>query len=163
MALLSRSRRFLRQLGWVERLFAAAVLLHIALRWAAPAGALAALSQLLATVFGLAAALRLARRGLRKAIWSLRNRLVVAYIFIAVVPVALILVLAAIGAYLLYGQIAVYLVSSELERRAAALDSPVIGLLATEPRDRSARLRWMAPYFEQRYPGLQVLVRGGGG
>jgi sigma-B regulation protein RsbU (phosphoserine phosphatase) len=163
MALLSRFRLFLSRLGWVERLFAAALVLHVSLRWAAPASALAALSQLVATVFGLAAALRLARRGLRKAIWSLRNRLIVAYVFIAVVPVALILVLAAIGAYLLYGQIAVYLVSTELERRAVALDSPVTGLLATEPRDRSARLRWMAPYFEQRYPGLQLLVRGDGG
>jgi hypothetical protein len=37
---------------------------------------------------------RLARRGLRKAIWRLRNRLIAAYIFIAVVPVVLILLLA---------------------------------------------------------------------
>ena len=34
---------------------------------------------------------RLARRGMRKAIWRLRNRLIAAYLFIAVVPIVLIL------------------------------------------------------------------------
>ncbi|MCS6953126.1 MAG: SpoIIE family protein phosphatase [Bryobacteraceae bacterium] len=136
--------------------------LHLALRWAAPGSPWAALSLLAATFLGLAAALRLARRGIRIAIWRLRNRLIVAYLFIAVVPIVLIVLLAATGAYLLYGQIAVYLVSTELERRVSALDVPVMGLLTTDPRHRAEGLRWMAPYFEQRLPGLQLLVRDKG-
>jgi phosphoserine phosphatase RsbU/P len=55
----------------------------------------ACLSILLAVIV----VIRLARRGLRKAIWRLRNRLIAAYIFIAVVPVVLILLLAAIATY----------------------------------------------------------------
>lgn len=157
-----RAVAFLRSMGWIEKAFAGALALHIALRWAAPGSGWTAVSLLAATFFGLAAALRVARRAIRTAIWRLRNRLIVAYLFIAVVPVALILLLAAIGAYLLYGQIAVYLVSTELERRVGVLDVPVMGLLTTEPRDRTERLRWMAPYFEQRLPGLQLLVRGDG-
>jgi sigma-B regulation protein RsbU (phosphoserine phosphatase) len=35
-------------------------------------------------------------------LWSLRNRLVIAYLFIAVVPVLLLLTMAGLGAYLLY-------------------------------------------------------------
>lgn len=43
------------------------------------------------TVAALAAGLRLARRGVRAAVWRLRNRLVAAYLFIAVVPPILLL------------------------------------------------------------------------
>ena len=48
---------------------------------------------LLLTIFGIAAAYQLARRIARRAIWRLRNRLIVAYLFIAVVPIVLILAL----------------------------------------------------------------------
>jgi len=41
----------------------------------------------LSFLLGVVVAFRLVRRGLRKAIWRLRNRLIAAYIFIAVVPV----------------------------------------------------------------------------
>ena len=58
-----------------------------------------------------------ARIGLRKLIWRLRNRLIVAYVFIAVVPILLMLTLVGLGAYMLAGQVAVYLVRSELDRR----------------------------------------------
>ena len=55
--------------------------------------------------------------------WRLRNRLIVTYIFIAMVPIVLIATLAALGGYLLVNGLAVYLVTSELDRRIDSLDA----------------------------------------
>jgi len=48
-------------------------------------------------------------------LWSLRNRLITAYIFIAVVPVLLLLAMAGLAAYLLYWQLGAYVIHSEME------------------------------------------------
>jgi sigma-B regulation protein RsbU (phosphoserine phosphatase) len=53
----------------------------------------------------------------RRLLWRLRNRLIVAYLLIAVVPVLLLVTIAALSAYLLYWQFGAYLVYSDLQRR----------------------------------------------
>src|SRR6266853_2116283 len=63
-------------------------------------------------------------------LWSLRNRLVTAYIFIAVVPVLLLLTMAGLGAYLLYWQLGSYVLYTEMEDRIERL-SEVAGTMAT--------------------------------
>ncbi len=50
-------------------------------------------------------------------LWSLRNRLIVAYIFIAVVPVVLLLTMAGIAAYLLYIQLGAHVLRDGLADR----------------------------------------------
>jgi sigma-B regulation protein RsbU (phosphoserine phosphatase) len=50
-------------------------------------------------------------------LWSLRNRLVTAYVFIAVVPVLLLLSMAGLAAYLLYWQLGSYVIYTEMEER----------------------------------------------
>lgn len=52
----------------------------------------------------------------RRLLWRLRNRLLIAYVFIAIIPILLILSMATVAGYLLYGQLATYLTVSELER-----------------------------------------------
>ncbi|HUX66181.1 MAG TPA: PP2C family protein-serine/threonine phosphatase [Terriglobales bacterium] len=47
-------------------------------------------------------------------LWLLRNRLILAYVFMGVVPVLLIAGMLAIGTYMFYGQYAAYLLVSEL-------------------------------------------------
>ena len=47
-------------------------------------------------------------------LWSLRNRLILAYLFIAFVPILLILILASIGAQILYSQLAAYLLYHDI-------------------------------------------------
>ena len=59
---------------------------------------------------------RLLRRGSKMMIWRLRNRLIAAYVFIAVVPVLLLFLAAEIGAWVLSEQVAIYLISSEFDR-----------------------------------------------
>ena len=85
----------------------------------------------------------------------------VTYIFIAVVPIVLILLLFTIGTYIVTGQVAVYLVTSELARRSAGLLPPALGLLYSAPQDVQDRIRWLAPFYAQRYPGLELVVRNG--
>jgi sigma-B regulation protein RsbU (phosphoserine phosphatase) len=59
-------------------------------------------------------------------LWSLRNRLVAAYVFIAVVPVLLLLAMAGLAAYLLYWQLGSYVIYTEMEEREERL-----GVVAT--------------------------------
>lgn len=59
-------------------------------------------------------------------LWSLRNRLVAAYVFIAVVPVLLLLAMAGLAAYLLYWQLGAYVMHTEMEEREER-----VGVVAT--------------------------------
>jgi sigma-B regulation protein RsbU (phosphoserine phosphatase) len=63
-------------------------------------------------------------------LWRLRNRLIAAYIFIAVVPVLLLLTMAGLAAYLLYWQLGSYVIYSEMEERVERLGA-VNGAMAT--------------------------------
>jgi sigma-B regulation protein RsbU (phosphoserine phosphatase) len=63
-------------------------------------------------------------------LWSLRNRLVIAYIFIAVVPVLLLLTMAGLGAYLLYWQLGSYVLYTDMQERLERL-SEVAATMAT--------------------------------
>jgi sigma-B regulation protein RsbU (phosphoserine phosphatase) len=89
----------------------------------------------LLVVTGLAVVYRLARRVARKAIWRLRNRLIVAYLFIAVVPIVLILALVIFTGQSIIGQMAVYLVQTELSRRESYLQAEVRSLIRVPPQD----------------------------
>jgi sigma-B regulation protein RsbU (phosphoserine phosphatase) len=161
MAILQRVRSLYRSTGLAERLFLLLLALYGLLRWRGPGSSAMLLVQVGLTLTGLIIALKFSRSGLRQAIWRLRNRLVVTYVFIAVIPIVLIILLVAFGAYIVTGQVAVYLVTSELERRSAALMAPAQGLLNTAPQDVQDRIRWLAPFFAERYPGLELVVRNG--
>ena len=56
-----------------------------------------------------------------KLLWSLRNRLIVAYLFIAVVPVVLLLTMASLGLYLIYMQFGAHILRDDVQERIAAL------------------------------------------
>src|SRR5260370_3531548 len=90
--------------------------LDVALAYLAPGSGFRLLVALALYVTGLLFALQLIRRNIRRLIWRLRNRLIVAYLFIAFVPIVLIAILVAIGAWIMTGQTAVYLVSPEPDR-----------------------------------------------
>lgn len=54
-------------------------------------------------------------------LWSLRNRLIVAYLFIAVVPILLIATLVALAGQILYSRLGAYLFYEDMHRRIAML------------------------------------------
>src|SRR5262245_7855724 len=93
-------------------------------------GAIAGFAKLVAYAAGAWLLLRLARTllitiGLPWAqehiLWRLRNRLLVAYGFIALVPIVLIVTLAALMLYGILGQVALHHITSVLERRTAQI------------------------------------------
>src|SRR5271157_1145727 len=55
-------------------------------------------------------------------LWSLRNRLIVAYVFMALVPVILISTLAILGAQILYSQLGAYLIYEDVQHRVQMLN-----------------------------------------
>ncbi len=135
------------------------LLLFFAAGLFAPLGGLRLLAEFGVFVTGLWLAIRLLRKGM----WRLRNRLYVTYVFIAVVPIVLVAALAWIGGYILINQLAVYLVTSELDRRIASLDSAAESIVRSSPADRPILMRRMTElFYSEHYPGLQVLVREGG-
>ncbi|MHB8501765.1 MAG: PP2C family protein-serine/threonine phosphatase [Candidatus Acidiferrales bacterium] len=75
-------------------------------------------SSVLATVYVL---VRLAGWWRTRLLWSLRNRLIVAYLFIAVVPILLILTLVILAGQILYSQLGAYLLYSDIQRRVATM------------------------------------------
>lgn len=112
-------------------------------------------------VAGAWAGIRLTVKGIRHVIWRLRNRLYVTYIFIAFVPIILILILAQLGASFLSQQIGVYLVNSELERQLSAIDGPAKGILRAPVEVRAEAIRRTGFILRERFPGIEILVRDG--
>ena len=67
-------------------------------------------------------------------LWRLRNRLIVTYVFIGVIPVFLLVAISIITLYLLAGQFASFVVTSEIEshlRSAAASSRTIAHLIET--------------------------------
>ena len=59
----------------------------------------------------------------RKILWGLRNRLIVTYIFIAVIPAVLLVVMALITIYLFAGQFASFVVTSEINSQLRSMQA----------------------------------------
>ena len=87
----------------MDKTFSVALVLYLILLVAWPDSGFEALAAFATYVLGAWIALRLLRIGLRKLTWRLRNRLIVAYLFIAVLPILLVLTLVALGGYMLAG------------------------------------------------------------
>jgi len=90
-------------------------------------GAVAAIVGLQGKLYGLAKFLaaccavyllfRLISWGRTRLLWSLRNRLIVAYVFIAVVPILLILILVILAGRIVYSQLGAYLLYEDIHDR----------------------------------------------
>jgi sigma-B regulation protein RsbU (phosphoserine phosphatase) len=154
------ARRTWSRIGNLEKLFLALILLYGLLYVFNVATGLRFFLALAAFVLGLAALIKLARRSLRQTIWRLRNRLIAAYLLIAVVPVVLILALVGIAAWAVIGQMAVYLVDNELSRRVAFLAGPAEGLVHIPGANREVFAARFAPLIQGRFPRFEILISG---
>ncbi len=103
-------------------------------------------------------------------LWRLRRRLIVTYIFIAVVPLALIAVLLVRGASIINGQFAAYLVNLRLRNHAdelRQLNRVVIHEIhQAAPADPAKLLDGLQAFFSSElaqhtvsYPGLEITLR----
>lgn len=110
--------------------------------------------------------------GLTKAqmLWPVRRRLVVTYLFIAVVPILLIVILAGLGGYILNGQFAAFLVNQKIHDQLEELAqlNRVVAHDAYQSEDPSAEalinhieslfVAQLGAHAEQ-YPSLEITVR----
>ena len=147
-----------KRLGKLDKAFLILLLFYIVLLLAVPASGFVSFLQFILFVLGAWVVIRLTRVGLRKAIWRLRNRILVTYVLIAVVPILLILTLAGLGTYMLAGQVAVYLARSELDRRVASMQAVVDSLLHTNPVIRVESLRRTGEIYSERFPNLFLMI-----
>jgi len=72
-----------------------------------------------------------------KVLWRLRNRLIVTYIFIAVVPVILLLTMVGVASYLLYLELGAHLLHDDLQERIdliSAEGDAIAGAIGQEMR-----------------------------
>src|SRR5258708_3989697 len=98
-------------------------------------------------------------------LWSLRNRLIVAYLFIAVVPFLSIVTLAVLAGRILYSQLGAYLLHEDLQQRIAMIadiSEHIAAAHATLPKeiteDESERVLSAQSHsvHDRELPGLNI-------
>ncbi len=106
----------------------------------------------------------LSRWGYRPLLWRLRNRLIVTYLFIGVMPILLLLLIGGLASYLFAGQFATYVAISDLHSELLHLQAANDALAAQLfPLETSGRLteqvaREFTRASDERFPGRTVTV-----
>jgi phosphoserine phosphatase RsbU/P len=159
------SRRFgllLRRLSPLDRIALAVLALYVLLR-AAPVIGYRLPFATFAAFLAFLAVIYLAIRSLpwirSRLLWSLRNRLVVAYVFIAVVPVVLLLGMAAAASYLLYLQLGAHLLRDHINEQSARIRADA-DALSDELQIEAARGVPVDPALLS-HPRIAALIRAG--
>ena len=120
--------------------------LLIALRWITGPKNLGGWAALATIVFAFCGVWLISRWALRHLMWRLRNRLIVTYIFIGVIPIVLLLMMAGVGSYLFAGQFATYIVISNLQSALQRLEAVNDALGAQlNALERSGKLNEQSP------------------
>jgi phosphoserine phosphatase RsbU/P len=115
-------------------------------------------------VFLFFAVLMTARVGYRPLMWRLRNRLIVTYLFIGVMPILLLLLMVGIGGYLFAGQFATYVAISDLNSELLHLQAANDALTAQIfPMERTGKLSQsiageLTRASDERFPRRTVTV-----
>jgi sigma-B regulation protein RsbU (phosphoserine phosphatase) len=87
----------------------------------------------------------------RRVLWRVRNRLIVTYVFIGVIPAVLLMAMAIITLYGLAGQFAVFVVTSEIDSRLRSLEAAN----AAVSNELAARLEHGSPPVAESLSGLR--------
>ncbi len=148
------------RLGRIEKVFLVLMAIWALLYFTGLAQKFQTLTAMAAIVMGVVAIIKIGRMAMRNLIWRLRNRLIVAYLFIAVVPIVLILALMLVTSYALIGQMAVYLVNRELENRMRTLSFPAETLTRVPAQDAQTALNRALPMLRHGFPEFAMLATG---
>ena len=144
----ARMTRFFLQ-RWSGRILLAALVLYAADQAGAPLPCgmdVLARGVLFAYVFwGL---VRLGRYLVRRLLWRIRTKLLVSYLFIAVVPVVLLQVLFGLAAVLFSGLVASHIVTTEVDRRAVLLRTAAEAALADMGADDTGARASLARHLD---------------
>src|ERR1022692_3143233 len=149
-----------RRIGGIEKAFLIFVVIYGFLYFTRLSSLAQSTAVLAIFISGLLSLFRLARRGMRKAIWRLRNRLIAAYLFIAVVPIVLILAMVGLATWVVIGQMAVYLVNKELEHRETTLSRQADGFAAIPMGVPETALGRFERNTRNSFPTVELLITG---
>jgi sigma-B regulation protein RsbU (phosphoserine phosphatase) len=128
-------------------------------------GLLMALATCVLVLFGLVGLPRLSRWVVRRLMWRIRTKMLVSYLFIAVVPLVLLTIFFLLVGFLGLSLTASYVVSSQMERAAQDLrnlaQATMTDLRLDDPRLRQTLEDRLSP-ARSLYPNLEwTLVRDG--
>jgi sigma-B regulation protein RsbU (phosphoserine phosphatase) len=151
---------FWRRLSGIQKTFSVCLVLYAIVAAIGRSPLAQSLLGLAATMMGLLTFFQVVRRGVGKAIWRLRNRLIAAYVLIAVVPVVLILLLVGMAGYAVIGQMAVYLVNTELKHREDGLLRQAAGLAQFPVGDPERGMNRFVSVVRNSFPNFEILATG---
>jgi phosphoserine phosphatase RsbU/P len=101
-----------------------------------------------------------------RVLWSLRNRLIVAYLFMAVVPVVLLVSMIGVSTYLFYLQLGAHLLNDAVQQRANVIDTDAETIAAAIEREADILsnpiIAGLIADEQSSWPGLRVWVNRGG-
>ncbi len=156
-----RLKTFLLQ-SWPGRIFVGALALVALEAAGVPFPAfVSALDRVLLFVFGAWFLFRFGRFLLRKFLWKIRRKLILSYLFIAVVPLVLLTGLFLLGGILFSGLVGSYMVSMELEGATRELQGTARTTLADLPLDSPDRHMLLDRHLaalKASYPDLRYLL-----
>lgn len=147
-------RRGAARLGVVGLLFVGSLIGFIALYATGWSGFSLVIDTAVLSVTGIWLFIRLTRYVSRHSLWSLRNRLLMVYGLIGILPIILILVLVGLSLYALTSELAISLASSELDRRLSSIGTAASYLDQIAPEDRKYVAPRVLEAFELHFPGL---------
>lgn len=118
---------------------------------------------LLLVPFGFIVAIRFLRFLLRTALWSLRNRLLVVYVLIGILPIVLIVVLVGASAWALTSELAIYVATAELDRQLAQISDTAEVLHKLPVDQRKTAIPKMLELLRGRTPDVVIEVKDSSG
>jgi len=120
--LFARLKEIWSRLSWLDLVCTAIAVAGLLFALLSINGGLFSFLEYLAVLAGFYLLFRFVGWWRNKLLWSLRNRLIVAYLFIAVVPVVSLVILVVLAARILYSQLGAYLLYEDLRQRVAMID-----------------------------------------
>jgi sigma-B regulation protein RsbU (phosphoserine phosphatase) len=131
---------------WTGRVVLVSLITDLLERLGAPVSeTLVVLARIVLFVFCVWGAWRLCRFLVRRVLWRIRSKLLLSYLFIAVVPLVLLSLLFLMAGVLFSGLVASNLVSSEIDRLAHVLQAVGRTALEDEPANAKALEARLAP------------------
>lgn len=115
--LLTSMREVWSRLSWLDVVCSAIVAIGLLVELLGASGGVFNFVLYLAVLAGLYLVFRFIGWWRSRLLWSLRNRLIVAYLLIAVVPIVSIVILGVMAARILYSQLGAYLLYEDIHRR----------------------------------------------
>lgn len=105
---------------------------------------------------------RLGRYLVRRLMWRIRTKLIVSYLFIAVVPVVLLLLLFGLAALLFSGLVASHIVTSAIQAKAEMLQATARSMLAGTGRPGAPEIDTLVAPARTIHPDVSYVLRRGG-